>query len=81
MSKTPTHTIWAVVIPPNAGPGDKGTWTPVGAAWSHAGGGFGISFDSKNTSTGPNGETLIDIPAGARLVARTRKAKPEGGQQ
>jgi hypothetical protein len=81
MSKTPTHTIFAVVKPEGATDDEKGLWTPVGVAWTHAGGGFGLSFDEKRTSTGPNGETLIDYPAGARLVARVRKAKPEGGQQ
>ncbi len=69
MSKQPTHTIFAVV---GDSAEDKGTWTPVGVAWSHAGNGFGISFDSKRTSDGPQGVQLIDIPAGCRLVVRPR---------
>lgn len=74
MTKQPTHTIFAVT-----GPEDAPDWKPVGVAWSHAGGGFGISFDSKRTSDGPQDTQLIDLPAGCRLVARPRKAN--GGQQ
>lgn len=74
MSKQPTHTIFAVY-----GDSADAAWQPVGVAWSHAGGGFGIDFDSKRKSVGADGSTLIDIPAGCRLVARIRK--PKGGQQ
>lgn len=80
MSKAPTHTIFAVIKPEGAAEDAPGDWTPVGVAWTHSGGGFGIAFDSKRTSDGPEGTQLIDLPKGCRLVARIRKAKPEGGQ-
>lgn len=75
MKNYPTHTLFAVTQGEQQ---EKGTWTPIGVAFTNKGGILSIRFDE---GKGPQ-----TIPAGADLVLSVRQYRAkadsnQGGQQ